>query len=689
MQSFQKQVEDIVGEAAGGDIGFTTAMLNDWLSIAVKAVINRMPPRLLDHFSKKTTFAPTSGTTLTSDKIFSVLRNDGNINRPCRRIPVLLAGRVADSSDILYATKNDPVYYVDRSGSGTPTLKILPASATATYGIAYHVNFPTATVGTTALVGFPDELEHLVPLYAAYLAKLREAGVMRRSSQTELEAITTSGYLSSFEGALPSYTAPAKMVMPTAALYSMTSLPDYSAAGLFHDPPTMTSLPTLSLSTMTSLPTYTTPTIGTAIGTLSITNKTITDPGTLTLPSAPTFPSLTLPAPPTATFSYASAGSEPASTISPGAAPVFNAPAAFTFDSTTYVEDALSKAQKIIDDGANVGGDSAAAALSVQTNISGEDLEKAASALQLAQTEINRANTAIQNELGQLREYEAELQESLGKFNGDISQYQNRVQEEVQEVQAGIAAYSAKAQDNLNELSKQVQQYQSDIQKYQGETQAAVQEYQSKVRKAIDDYQAQANAKINEYRANVERYIREFEVEMQADVTEWTEQKKADLEKFRLDFQEGLGEYQALVNAYIDQYKAKTNAEINEYQSLSSAYIAEFNAKVQASLGEYKARTQAFIAEYTAKNHAILTGFQESVAAEIGRYQADAQAEATKFQVNLDKAKAYLEEAAVRLQTMQSFDQKSQLAFTEAASLLQQWDTEIHYFIGETSGDNV
>jgi len=197
MQSFKQRVLDKIGDTVTtGDLAVTGTMISDWTNEGAKAIIGKMPKPLWHFFAKgSAAFAPTTGTAIESQKIINVFRSDGTINQPCRMIPETLKGRALDSSEVNYATTTDPAAYVDFSTTATPTLKILPVSATAV-GYVTYVNFPTIAPATdTVINGFPNDLEPLVVDYAVTQVKIREMGISRRDAQAEIEAITDTGIL--------------------------------------------------------------------------------------------------------------------------------------------------------------------------------------------------------------------------------------------------------------------------------------------------------------------------------------------------------------------------------------------------------------------------------------------------------------------------------------------------------------
>ena len=318
-QSFQTRIEDLVGEAAAGDLSLTTTMMQDMFDDGLRAVIRVLPDDALAFAAKKTTFAPTDGVQVKNPRVLRVLRNDSSVNRMCVEIDISLAGAAAEKGSLHEASAFTPRYYLEPQASGFVTLKVLPASATSTDGILFHVVIPPVAISNTSMVaGFPEELEGLPVIYAAGLALLRESGVTRRISQDQVEA-------------------------------AITAMGQYIAI----------------------------------------------------LPS-------------------------------------FVPPPSFTY-SVTAISDALDKAQYLIDDATSTGMDD-----DVETQLDADNLPKATVTISAASQEISRANAAIQDELAQLREYEAELQGSTNQFSGELQKAASYLTE-AQSRSGAAASYDGKS----------------------------------------------------------------------------------------------------------------------------------------------------------------------------------------------------------------------------------------------------
>jgi len=151
---------DNSGATASGET--YQAHATQWLTDSAKEVINRLPSNLLNLCSSQKTFTSGSADTLNTGKILQVLRNDGDIDQPCREVRSAQKGRFLDSEDMNYATVTDPVFFIENN-----TIDILPVGGSCKYS---EVQYPSVAYNDTAIAVFPDEAERAVVISASIKA---------------------------------------------------------------------------------------------------------------------------------------------------------------------------------------------------------------------------------------------------------------------------------------------------------------------------------------------------------------------------------------------------------------------------------------------------------------------------------------------------------------------------------------
>jgi hypothetical protein len=176
MATFSVQVVDLVGTFSD------ETALDSFITEGANEVINAMPRSMQERVAEET--AVTTGTTTSEGhKVLHMLRSDSTIDQPCRRIPASKRGRVADSSDMEYATTSDPAYYI-KDGK----FNILPTGAGLLVSMpTYSQSSPLDASAISTITNFPNEAEYLVTIYAAIKALQQNM-----SGMMTLTAITTA-----------------------------------------------------------------------------------------------------------------------------------------------------------------------------------------------------------------------------------------------------------------------------------------------------------------------------------------------------------------------------------------------------------------------------------------------------------------------------------------------------------------
>ena len=163
MATFEAQVVGLTGLTIDDSSAPTRAELNQFLSDGAKEVLNALPRGKQEMFTTSNDLNSSSvNLTLLGSEVFSVTRDDGTINQPCRKVPARLNGRVRDSGDMMAATATDPVYYIINN-----ILSVVPEPSNTSNAHVHTLAYPTVSYTHEVIAKFPDDGEYLVPLYAS------------------------------------------------------------------------------------------------------------------------------------------------------------------------------------------------------------------------------------------------------------------------------------------------------------------------------------------------------------------------------------------------------------------------------------------------------------------------------------------------------------------------------------------
>jgi len=163
MATFEAQVEGLTGLSIDGSSAPTQTELTQFLTDGAKEVLNSLPRSRQEMFTTSNELNSSSvSLTLLGSEVFSVTRDDGTINQPCRKVPASLNGRIRDSGDMMAATSTDPAYYIVNN-----ILSVVPEPSNSNNAHVQTLAYPAVAFGDSAVAKFPDDGEYLIPLYAS------------------------------------------------------------------------------------------------------------------------------------------------------------------------------------------------------------------------------------------------------------------------------------------------------------------------------------------------------------------------------------------------------------------------------------------------------------------------------------------------------------------------------------------
>jgi len=165
MANFATRIKDLTGFDA--DNSAKQASVNDWLSAGARSVLNILPFNKLERIASTTTFQDSQD--VEGKKIIAVMRKDENhptdtnILIPCRKVSPALKGKVTDSNYMEAASTSDPVYYIEND-----VLNVVPTHSNSNSSSVVHIDTSiTVSYSASSISDFPDEAEEAVVLYGA------------------------------------------------------------------------------------------------------------------------------------------------------------------------------------------------------------------------------------------------------------------------------------------------------------------------------------------------------------------------------------------------------------------------------------------------------------------------------------------------------------------------------------------
>jgi len=159
MQTFQVQIEDMIGTTVFDDTTFITTAIQD-----VGAEIVKVTPSIKLLPLSKEADITTGGLSILDKRVLEVHKS----NRQARPIQSSNVAQAKDSGSIHYATARDPVYY-----NSSSKVYVVADGSEATGNVVYVPLIPTSDGSTaiihssTAVTNFPQEAIHILVTGAA------------------------------------------------------------------------------------------------------------------------------------------------------------------------------------------------------------------------------------------------------------------------------------------------------------------------------------------------------------------------------------------------------------------------------------------------------------------------------------------------------------------------------------------
>ena len=531
--NIELDIENITGVSDADD---------QFIKSAQKFVVSSIPKNLMLWAGTSTAVASHGGdsspTAITipqpTDNIIDVQRNGYS----AEQVSESLQGFIANSSSLHYATEIFPKYYIQAGN------KVIVK--------------PDPSDSETALVNYVDFLK------IDDDCDLRNAVIFHAASK-EFTKLATSKLLDWTDVA-----APVPLSNPSFGT-------DLSISSVSPNVPTLASN---SVSFSTTAPTYSAPVLearkafssySSGLGEL--------DPGTFGIvsspPTVPSAPSYTTPA--ISSVNISNVGVPPSYT-----------PPVVASDSAGVELTALTQldAQNTIDDfdGNAIEFDQwfATAAHLIEDE---EDTELASIQIQKISAYVNAYSQAMQNQLNEFNEsnaeYQGKLQEAIqqAQINAQEAQQESNLllQQENQEFAASLQRYSAQVQSYQTVVSKEVQEYQQKLAQYQLELSTSVQAWQNEESHKLSIHQSNLQDSLNTFNKENAEYQAQLQISIQN--AQLSSQDDAqNLQKYSTELQA----YKDDVEKQVHNYTNSLQKNIKEYESK----LALYNSNVQKYASE-------------------------------------------------------------------------------------------------------
>ena len=531
--NIELDIENITGVSDADD---------QFVKSAQKFVVSSIPKELLLWAGTSTAVASHGGdsspTAITipqpTDNIIDVQRNGYS----AEQVSESLQGFIANSSSLHYATEIFPKYYIQAGN------KVIVK--------------PDPSDSETALVNYVDFLK------IDDDCDLRNAVIFHAASK-EFTKLATSKLLDWTDVA-----APVPLSNPSFGT-------DLSISSVSPNVPTLSSN---SVSFSTTAPTYSAPVLEARKAFSSYSSGlSETDPGTFGIvsspPTVPSAPSYTTPA--ISSVNISNVGVPPSYT-----------PPVVASDSAGVELTALTQldGENTIDDfdGNAIEFDQwfATAAHLIEDE---EDTELASIQIQKISAYVNAYSQAMQNQLNEFNEsnaeYQAKLQEAIqqAQINAQEAQQESNLllQQENQEFAASLQRYSAQVQSYQTVVSKEVQEYQQKLAQYQLELSTSVQAWQNEESHKLSIHQSNLQDSLNTFNKENAEYQAQLQVSIQN--AQLSSQDDAqNLQKYSTELQS----YKDDVEKQVHNYTNSLQKNIKEYESK----LALYNSNVQKYASE-------------------------------------------------------------------------------------------------------
>ncbi len=688
MPTLIERVRAITGSSSAISSGTD---VTSFLLSGAKYVLRSLPRGLLTEATTIHSVDSSSGIDVEREWVFNVSRN----GFPAYEQPFdesyayYTTALTTDGSVISWyqATTVFPKYFWGPSSSlGKVALFIKPDPTTDDTGKIVHIEVPKLTTNTVDWS--IDNYEIPAINYAASLdyKSLQGYYLSKASSQAATIITEFTSSLGKYAAALPTWTSP-----------TMGSIPTTISASIAYTAPTGYSLPT-TLTLSEALPTWTTPALGAAPASV-VASLTYTKPTT----GLGTDISMTETLP---TWTSATPGNQPTSitasiSYTPPSTSVYQIPPTITTTevlpafstktittSMTEITSGLGVALNLLnlDTSLTQGGDA-------EYWLAQEDEAMITANLQIVNSQLDRARTALNREATKINKFQAEVQQEVQKVSNGIANYRAEIEREVQKANNFLKTYELDLQDSAGGLSADTEAERLKIQNWMNVASSIINRYSAE----IQNEGARFSAEVNNYRADLEQEVANAQNILnvyQSSQADSAQDLNAAVEEDRLKIQN----WASVSDNLVSRYQAEWSKEAQRVQLEIENYKSEIEKQVaisQNTLSNYGVEQTDSVQVMTAaieQERLKIQNWLNVTVQVIAKYQAEVNKEVGRFSAEIDKAKGYLEEGALRISKIQilgTYIGISQQYGQASAEMFKQCSIEIDRHIAASLGQPV
>jgi D-ribose pyranose/furanose isomerase RbsD len=190
------------------------------------------------------------------------------------------------------------------------------------------------------------------------------------------------------------------------------------------------------------------------------------------------------------------------------------------------ITDALTKAQELIDGSVTTN--------NAQEWLNDEDAEMSGSTVEVASSEVRRAQGEIAKEKTKLEDFSSKVNQRLTKYTSDVGNYTQQVQKESTRITSDLAKYQREIERATQKFQSDVAEYQAELAKESARSKVDITHYTSEIAKE----KSRIESSLARYSAELSQVVQSFTTELQvyqAEVAKENQRISSDVSKYQAE----------------------------------------------------------------------------------------------------------------------------------------------------------